>query len=102
MPRSNPYTPSFNAGELSPRLAARTDFTKYPAGLETCVNMIPLAEGGLMRRPATRYVAELKSSFVKGRIRPFQFSTTQAYAYELGEKIMRFYRHQGQIVAGVS
>jgi len=62
--------------------------------------MIPLAEGGLMRRPASRYVADEKSSSVKGRLKRFEFSTTQAYMTELGEKIMRFYRHQGQIVAG--
>lgn len=97
MPRSNPFTPSFNAGELTPRLAARTDFSKYPAGLETCVNMIPLAEGGLMRRPGSRYIADEKSASVKGRVKRFEFSTTQAYILELGEKIMRFYRHQGQI-----
>lgn len=101
MPRSNPLQPSFNAGELSPRLAARTDFAKYPAGVETAVNVVPLPEGGLMRRPATRYVADEKSSSVKGRLKRFEFSTTQAYMLELGEKIMRFYRHQGQIVSGV-
>ena len=100
MPRSNPFTPSFNAGELTPRLAARTDFSKYPAGLETAVNVVPLAEGGLMRRPASRYIADEKSNSVKGRVKRFEFSTTQAYVLELGEKIMRFYRHQGQIVAG--
>ena len=100
MPRSNPYTPSLNAGELTPRLAARTDFTKYPEGLETCVNMVPLAEGGLMRRPASRFIAEEKSSSVKGRLKRFEFSTTQAYMLELGDTIMRFYRHQGQIVSG--
>ena len=54
-----------------------------------------------MRRPATRFVDELKSSSVKGRLKRFEFSTTQAYMLELGEKIMRFYRHQGQIVSGV-
>jgi len=52
-----------------------------------------------MRRSASRYVAEEKSSSVKGDIKPFQFSTTQAYILEFGETIMRFYRHQGQIVA---
>lgn len=97
MPRVHPLAPSFNAGELSPRLAARTDFQKYPAGLETLENMIPLAEGGAMRRAGTRYVAEIKSSSVKGRLKKFQFSTTQAYALEMGDGTMRFYRYQGQI-----
>ncbi len=97
MPRIQGLTPSFNSGELSPRLAARLDFIKYPSGVETCENLIPLSEGGLMRRSGTRYVAELKSSSVKGRIKKFQFSVTQAYILEMGEKIMRFFRNQGQI-----
>lgn len=99
MARSNPYKPSFNAGEFSPRLWGRTDFQKYQAGCETCLNVIPLAEGGLMRRPGTRYVSELASSSVKGRLRKFKFSTTQAYMLEFGSGTIRFYRHQAQIVA---
>src|SRR3990167_4091794 len=95
--RLHDLQPSFNAGELSPRLAARVDFSKYPAGLETCVNIIPLAEGGAMRRPGTRHAAEVKSSSVKGRLKPFQFSVVQAYMLELGNGVMRFCRHQGQI-----
>jgi len=97
MPRVHFFTPSFNAGELSPRLAARTDFVKYPAGLEKLENFIPLSEGGARRRPGTRYIAELKSSTVVGRLMRFQFSTIQAYCLELGAGVMRFYRHQGQI-----
>lgn len=97
MPTLHDLQPSLNAGELSPRLSARLDFTKYRAGLETCENLIPLSEGGVMRRPGTRYVAELKSSAVKGRLKKFQFSVTQAYILEMCDYAMRFYRHQGQI-----
>src|SRR3990167_4087980 len=99
MPRVHDLSPAFNAGELSPRLHGRLDFTKYRHGLETCENLIPLSEGGLMRRSGTRYVAEAKSSTVKGRLKRFEFSITQAYIVELGDSVMRFYRHQGQITA---
>jgi hypothetical protein len=102
MPKSNPALESFNAGELSPRLAARLDFSKYPAGLETCENALPLPEGGATRRPATRYVAELEDSSVKGRLLKFEFSTTQAYVIELGDQVMRFYRYQAQIISGTT
>jgi len=98
MPETSPLIPSGNAGELSERLSARLDFAKYPAGLETAVNIIPLSEGGEMRRAGTRYVAEVKSSSVKGRLKRFQFSTTQPYQIEMGEQAFRFYRHQAQIV----
>ena len=50
-----------------------------------------------MRRPGTRHAAEVKSSSVKGRLKPFQFSVVQAYMLELGNGVMRFCRHQGQI-----
>lgn len=100
MVRVQDFQPSFNAGELTPRLAARTDFSKYRSGLETCLNLIPMSEGGLMRRPGSRYVAEMKSNSVKGRLKQFEFSTTQAYALELGGGAMRFYRYQGQITVG--
>jgi hypothetical protein len=99
MTRSNPIQGAFNAGELSERLHARLDFNKYKNGAETCINLLPLAEGGLMRRSGSRYIAAEKSSSVKGRIKRFQFSTTQAYIVELGNQIFRFYRHQGQITA---
>ena len=97
MSKFHDLTPSFNSGELSPRLAARLDFQKYRSGLEVCENIIPLSEGGAMRRPGTRYVSEVKLSTVKGRLKRFQFSVTQAYMLEMGDSILRFYRHQGQI-----
>jgi len=94
-----PLSPSFNAGELSERLSTRVDFAKYPSGVEIMENMIPLPEGGAMRRGGTRFIKELKSSGVKGRLKKFQFSTTQAYQIEMGEQMFRFYRNQAQITA---
>ncbi len=99
MPRSNSAQLSFNAGELSPRLHARQDFAKYTNGLETCQNMIPMSEGGVMRRPGTRFVAATKTSSVKSNLFSFEASNTQAYVLEVGEQNMRFYRNQGQITA---
>ena len=97
MPRANPLQPSLNAGELSPRMAARVDFGKYPAGLAVCKNLISLPQGGISRRPGTRYVAEVKDSSAKCRLLRFEFSTTQAYVIEAGSTYFRFFRNQGQI-----
>ena len=102
MAKTNPVIESFTAGELSPRLSARLDFSKYPSGLETCENAVPMPEGGVTRRPASRFVAAEANSSKKGRLLKFEFSTTQAYMLELGDGIMRFYRHQGQIISGVT
>ena len=57
MPRVEPMQPAFNAGEFSPRLLARTDFSKYRLACRKLANLIPLAHGGAMRRPGTRFVA---------------------------------------------
>ena len=97
MPKLQALTPSFNAGELSPRIHARVDFVKYPNGLEFLENMIPLSEGGVTRRSGLRYVAPLKSSSVKGRLKKFSFSNAQNYVLEFGALSMRFYKDQGRI-----
>ena len=97
MPRVHDLQAAFSAGEITERLAARLDFAKYPASLETCENLIALSEGGAMRRPGTRHTAEIKSSSVKGRLKKFQFSVTQAYVIEMGASALRFYRNQSRI-----
>ena len=99
MPKVHPITPSMNTGELSPRLAARVDFNKYPSGLETMENLVPLSEGGAMRRSGTRYIAATKTgATIKSRLKKFQFSTSQNYIIEMGNYYMRFFKDQGQIV----
>ena len=97
MPRANPLQPSFNAGEFSPRMAARTDFAKYPLACATLENMVPLPQGGASRRPGTCFVAEVKDSSKKIKLRRFEFSTEQAYVLECGEGYFRFYRNRGRI-----
>ena len=97
MPRATPLQPSLNAGEFSPRMVARTDFAKYPLGCATLENMIPLPQGGAMRRPGTVFVAEVKDSTKKPRLIPFEFSTVQAYIIECGDLYFRFYKDRGRI-----
>lgn len=77
---------------------ARTDFQRYQVGVETMLNFVPLPEGGAMRRAGSRFASEIADSDVMGRLKRFEFSTTQAYILELGDGIMRFYRNQGRIV----
>jgi hypothetical protein len=61
-------------------------------------NMVPLSEGGAMRRSGTRYVATTQSNTVKSRLKRFEFNTEQAYILEMGEQYIRFYRNQQQIM----
>lgn len=97
MVRVNPLLESFNAGELSPQLEVRTTFAKYRSGLKQCENLIPLIEGGVMRRSGTRYVAEVSDSDLQSRLGRFQYSNLQSYVFEMFNLGMRFYRYQAQI-----
>lgn len=98
MPRANPLQAAFNAGEIGPRLAARVDFAKYGHAAARVENLIPLPQGGLTRRPGTRFVATAADHDSRPKLLPFEFSTEQAYVLEAGEGRFRFFRDKGQIV----
>jgi hypothetical protein len=98
MPRNNPWLSSFNAGELSPRMAARTDQPDfYPNGCRVLENFFIWRHGPAERRPGTRYIAEVKNSAKKTRLIPFEYSTEQAYVIEAGDQYFRFYKDGGRI-----
>lgn len=89
---------SFNSGEFSPLVAARVRLEKYQNGLTTCENMIPLVQGGVTRRPGTRFVSEVKNSAKSTRLVKFQFSITQAYILEFGDLYIRVYKDRGNVL----
>ena len=101
MARANALIPAFNAGEFSPRMAARVDLAQYRFAGETFENLLLLQQGGFMRRAGTRYIGAVKTESLKTRLLGFVFSTVQAYAIEAGDAYFRFYKDLGQIaVAG--
>lgn len=93
---------AFNAGEISPLLSSRPDLKAYANGLSTCENFIPLIQGALMSRPGTRYVKDLLSHTTMGRLLPFQFSTTQAYALEFGNLRIRFFANHAYLTSSAT
>lgn len=98
MAKATPLIVSFNGGETSPRVDARSDISKYYTSCRTLENFIPLVEGAALRMPGTYFVIETKDSTKFSRLIPFHFSTTQAYVIEVGEEYFRFYKDEGQIV----
>ena len=98
MARTNWLQSNFTAGELSKELIGRVDIAKYFNGAETLENIILKAYGGAKGRPGTYYVGSVKTSTAKTRLIPFEFSTSQAYVLELGNKYMRIYKDGGQMV----
>ena len=71
---------SFNGGEISPDIGARTDQAKYQAGLATCRNFFPRLEGSATNRSGTGFICPLmRFSSGAARLIPFIFNDDQAY-----------------------
>lgn len=100
MPKASPIRTSFNAGELSPLLDGRVDVAKYQSGCREVENFIPSVQGPAIRRPGTRFVAEVKNSAQRTWLQRFEFSATQAYILEFGNNYVRFYTEHGQLATG--
>jgi len=93
---------NFTGGELSPRLDGRTDLTKYSSACKTLENLIIYPHGAAARRPGTTFVSEVKDHSKKGRLIPFEFSTTQTYILEFGNQVIRIYKDKAQVQSGGS
>lgn len=100
MPKASPLRSSFNAGELSPLMAGRTDVNKYSSGCAEMMNFIPSVQGPAVRRAGTRFVAEVKSSANRTWLARFEFNTAQAYVLEFGHQYIRFFTNHGQLLSG--
>lgn len=98
MARANPYLAAFNAGEFSPRMVGRVTFEQYDNAAALLENLILMPQGGFQRRPGTRYVAAVKDHTAETALFPFEFSTTQSYVLEAGDKYLRIFRNQAQLV----
>lgn len=95
MGRESLIQANFNAGELSPLMLARTDIAKRNSGLYTCLNGIPLSQGGWTRRPGTLFMKEAKFHNREARLFPFRYSITQTYVLEFGHQYIRFFTAHG-------
>lgn len=98
MPKASPLQENFSAGEISPLIKGRVSLDRYQQSLSTCLNYIPVIQGGLTRRPGTKFVATAKTQTQRSRLIPFKFSTEQAYILEFGHLYIRFYKNNGQIL----
>ena len=90
MPKFDFY-PSFNAGEVSPFIDARTSLEKYRSACRTLENFQILPYGGVIRRPGTEFRGATKSATTQTRLIGFNFSTTTRFVIEMGAGYMRFW-----------
>lgn len=94
---ATPVLNTFNSGELSDYLSARTDLSKYRNGCDTLENMLVLPYGGVERRPGTEFIAEVKDSSDITRLIPFERSEDTSFVLEFGDYYIRFYTNGGQV-----
>ena len=96
MPRTiNTVQTNFSSGELNPLLASRTDSKAYFEGTKSCRNFALLAEGGLMRRPGTTYLATLPAEC---RLIPFVFSDDEVAIIVLSNNRLDVYDTSGTAI----
>ena len=71
---------NFTSGELDPLVRSRIDLDSYKNGLEVAKNVICQPQGGVHRRPGSKYIAELGGSPENGvRLVHFEFSVDDSY-----------------------
>ena len=71
---------NFTSGELDPLVRSRIDLDAYKNGLETARNVICQPQGGVHRRPGTKFITELGGSPENGvRLVHFEFSINDSY-----------------------
>ena len=86
---STSYISTFNSGELSSKMDARTDLKIYDAGCKKLQNFQVLSQGGVERRTGTKFVAETNTGDVNAgdnpvQLIPFDFSIDSSYVIEIG------------------
>ena len=85
-----------NGGEISPLLRGRVDQPRYGTGAREMLNFVPMPQGGVTRRPGTRFLGT--ALHASGRLIPFVFSATQGRILEFGDKTMRVWLPDGSMV----
>lgn len=92
MPSGSLIRRSFNGGEIAAWAEGRTDLPVYRAASRRIENFIATPQGGLVRRPGTRYLRTLTN---ESRLIDFVVSRSDAYVVVLSDYEMRFIREDG-------
>ncbi len=98
MPDASPIQTSFNGGVFSPLLDGHIDAPRRGTAYKDSNNLIPLKQGPLVRRGATRNVFETLQTVVDDtKLAPFLFNDEQAYILEVSPLALRVYRDGGVV-----
>lgn len=100
MARARPILNNYTAGELSPRLDARTDLPAYYHGFRTIENFIVQKTGGVMRRSGSKYIEATKNEATERAVLiPFE-GTLGNYILEVGVGYIRVYTEGARVGGG--
>lgn len=91
--------PAFSSGEISPRLYARVDLSKYHTGAALLENFFVDYRGGVSNRPGTKYIGTCPS-ILRVRLIPFVQSITTTYILEFGNLYMRVIKNGAYVLTG--
>jgi hypothetical protein len=81
---------NFISGEISPLMEGNVSSARYQTGLSECWNFLPIRQGGLKRRPGTRYAGITKTS-KKAVFIPYLSSTGEYFMLEFTDKLIRIW-----------
>jgi hypothetical protein len=89
---------NFTTGELDPLARARVDLKAYENALEKAKNVICQPQGGVTRRPGTKFINELGGTPADGvRLISFEFSTNDSYMLAFTTNRMYVYKNKALI-----
>lgn len=95
---------NFSTGELDPLLRARVDLTAYQNALEEATNVVCQPQGGIRRRPGTKYITSLPNTSTESagngtRLVEFEFSTSDSYMLCFTHNRMHVFKNKTLITA---
>ena len=73
---------ALNGGEIAPEMLARVDQNRYKTGCERLLNMVPMPQGGITKRPGFEPVGQA-GSLGPYRLIPFVFSANESRVLEV-------------------
>jgi len=86
---------NFTSGELDPLVRSRIDLDAYKNGLETARNVICQPQGGVHRRPGTKFLTEIGGSPENGvRLVHFEFSVNDSYMLAFTNNRMYIFKNK--------
>ena len=88
---------NFTSGEISPMMDGRIDSGRYQTGLSLCENFLPTRQGGLKRRPGSRYAGNTKSNAV-ARLANYQAIGGDYYELEFTNLKLRIWKQDKTLV----